>query len=315
MEEKQREERLLQEGICIGVPAVAIALVFIITVIGQILIDMIVRRTVPEWASANWYDLALSSTAMYVIAMPLAALLFRLAPTQAPEKRRMKPYVFLGLLTLCFGITYAGNIVGFIVNRIIGAVRGEPVINEVASITIATPLWANLLFIGILAPVMEELIYRKLLIDRLAHLGDLPAILISGVSFGLIHGNFSQFFYATAVGLLFGYIYINTGKLRYTLLLHMAINLIGGVALAEVSKLSVIAPTAPLTVILSVLSVCFFVLTVVGAIVAAVLFLIYCRRPLRRAEVPLRAREWCAVLLANPAVWLFLAVSAVLFAA
>ena len=48
---------------------------------------------------------------------------------------------------------------------------------------------------------------------------------MSGIMFGLLHGNFQQFFFAALVGMLFAYVYIRTGRIRYSIYLHMAINL------------------------------------------------------------------------------------------
>jgi membrane protease YdiL (CAAX protease family) len=42
-----------------------------------------------------------------------------------------------------------------------------------------------------------------------------------------MHGNLSQFFYAFGLGLLLGYVYARTGKLRYSIGLHMIINFMG----------------------------------------------------------------------------------------
>lgn len=76
------------------------------------------------------------------------------------------------------------------------------------------------------APLAEEYIFRKLIIDRLYERGKPSAILISAILFGLAHGNFEQFFYAFGIGLVFGCIYAETGRLRYSVLLHFIINLI-----------------------------------------------------------------------------------------
>ena len=174
-----------------------------------------------------------------------------------------------------------------------------------------SPLWVNLLFVGILAPILEELFYRKLVIDRLRVFGDLPAILLSGVTFGLIHGNFEQLFYATAVGLVFAYIYLNTGHVRYTMLLHMVINLVGGVLIPEMSKLMASVPTLGEGFLIAY--VVFWVLVAAGAVTALVYLLKKHVRPFRRAKEPLSAREWFCVLLLNPAVWMLLFVTVLLF--
>jgi len=81
------------------------------------------------------------------------------------------------------------------------------------------------LVVGIGAPVFEELIFRKVLIDRTIKYGEYVSIVLSGMMFGLLHGNFQQFFFAALIGMLFAYIYIRTGRVRYTIFLHMAINL------------------------------------------------------------------------------------------
>jgi membrane protease YdiL (CAAX protease family) len=49
--------------------------------------------------------------------------------------------------------------------------------------------------------------------------------MISAFTFAVYHGNFTQFFYAFGLGILFAFIYSKTGKLRYTVFLHMGYNL------------------------------------------------------------------------------------------
>ncbi len=79
--------------------------------------------------------------------------------------------------------------------------------------------------IGICAPVVEELTFRKLLVDRLVKYGAVFSVIMSGLMFGLIHGNFGQFFYAFFLGCLFAAIYVKTGNVLYTIILHMIVNM------------------------------------------------------------------------------------------
>ena len=89
--------------------------------------------------------------------------------------------------------------------------------------------WIYLIFgiitVGIVIPILEELIFRRLVINSTCKYGYGAAIMISAFTFAVYHGNFIQFFYAFGLGILFAYIYCKTGKLRYTVLLHMAYNL------------------------------------------------------------------------------------------
>lgn len=94
---------------------------------------------------------------------------------------------------------------------------------EVLSNTSNTFVEALLSIIG--APVFEELLCRKLIIDRTRKYGEGIAILISGLFFGLMHGTVSQNFMAAIGGLFLAYIYIRTGKIIYPIMLHMFINI------------------------------------------------------------------------------------------
>jgi len=152
----------------------------------------------------------------------------------------------------CFGIGGIGSIIGAIVTVIIllpagilsgviqamGSLSGG---NVVDSLLYADDSWAYLIVgiisVGIIIPILEELIFRKLLIDSTSKYGFGAAILLSAFTFGIFHGNFTQFFYATALGLLFAYIYASTGKLRYSVLLHMGYNLYASAVIPIAKKL------------------------------------------------------------------------------
>lgn len=83
--------------------------------------------------------------------------------------------------------------------------------------------------VAAVGPVVEEIAFRKLIIDRTVQFGEKNAVLFSAMIFGLMHGNFYQAFYAFGIGLVFGYIYTRSGKIRYTIILHIIFNLICGV--------------------------------------------------------------------------------------
>lgn len=72
--------------------------------------------------------------------------------------------------------------------------------------------------------------------DRLLGYGEGPAILMSGLMFGMAHGNFSQFFYAFGIGVLWAYVYAKTGKVGYTIAFHMIFNFLGGAIAVELTK-------------------------------------------------------------------------------
>lgn len=77
----------------------------------------------------------------------------------------------------------------------------------------------------VLAPIFEELIFRKILMDRISKYGVSGAIIVSGLFFGLFHMNAAQFFMATMIGFIFAYVYAYTHNIVYTMLLHFVYNL------------------------------------------------------------------------------------------
>ena len=84
-------------------------------------------------------------------------------------------------------------------------------------------------FVGVILPIFEEILFRKILCNKLLALGEAYAIIVSATIFGLIHGNFYQFAYAFLLGALFALIYVKTGKIIYSTIYHIAINLLGAV--------------------------------------------------------------------------------------
>ena len=170
---------------------------------------------------------------LYVLAMPICALLLRLVPAAPPEKKTYPVGKFLIFIPVAFFITYAGNIIGTILSLVLSNGMAENPLNDLA---MENSFWKVLTMV-ILAPVMEELVFRKLLIDRTVRYGEKTAVLLSAVTFGLFHQNLFQFFYAFGAGLLLGYLYVRSGKLRFPIVLHMIINFMGSVVAPAITTL------------------------------------------------------------------------------
>lgn len=321
-EEAAEKRSLRADHLQIGLPILAVAFIFLLSSVLQALIATLIAAASPRLLDLPGVSLVLSMLPMYLVAMPLSLLLYRLVPKRELACKAISFPTWLALLSLCFGLTYLGSFLGTALNFAVGALSGQMPENALQDVTEGSPLWLTLLFAGILAPILEEIFFRKLLIDRLAIYGDLPAVLLSGVVFGLVHGNFYQFFYAAAVGVVFGYVYIRTGKLRYTVALHMAVNLVGSVyttAMLRKLDLSLLETDPALGLLRSfgglsmMASYYLFMLAVLVSLPFAILHL---RRMIRfrRGERTLALREWTRVLLLNPAVWCFLAVCVFFFA-
>lgn len=196
-----------------------------VTVLFQVLGSVWTMILWPDAMATSWYLWVISFAPQYVVALPVTVLLFRaLIPAHRPADHALRPGQLAVAFLISIGILSVGNILGSLLSLLFSGGQAENPLNSYVSQV--SPL--QILVVVILAPLVEEFIFRRLIIDRLAPYGGALAVLASGLCFGLYHMNLFQFFYATGLGFVFGYLYLHTGRLRYTVALHMAVNFLGG---------------------------------------------------------------------------------------
>ena len=167
---------------------------------------------------------------------------------------------------------------------------------------------------------MEELLFRHVITRRLLPYGEKTAVLLSGLFFGLAHGNFYQLFYSIAIGMLFSFLYIRTKHLLYPIIFHIAFNFVGGFLPTLLQGMLPIDPTDltatetllvnPFAYIWPLLLIYLYAFLVYAAAIAGfVLFCIFFPR-LRFAPPLLSIRhKKRALIFLNVGVLLFFAVS------
>lgn len=166
---------------------------------------------------------------IYGIGLPLFYLTIRNLPKFTIEDKRypfnLKKVIHTAIVL--FGILYLFNIIAFGITTGISLLTGREVTDIISSTIDSSASIYTFIFVVIIAPIMEELIFRKLIIDRTIDLGETYAIIFSAVSFGLFHGNLNQTLYATMLGIGLAYIYIKSGNIKYAILFHMIVNFFG----------------------------------------------------------------------------------------
>ena len=115
-------------------------------------------------------------------------------------------------------------------------VGGDPQLEALAKMQ-TTKLPIGIMIPVIIGPILEELIFRKLMIDRIRGYGEKTAIIFSAVCFGLFHGNLTQFLYAGCAGLFLAYVYCKTGKVLHTMIMHILMNACSSVILLMIPVL------------------------------------------------------------------------------
>lgn len=144
-----------------------------------------------------------------------------------PEKWNIKRLLITALI-----VAVAGIVIQFVSTLLLNAILPLfPAASESydvleAKLSELTP--ENILYVGLLAPLIEELIFRFAILGLAYNF--MPfflANLIQAVLFGLFHGNVVQVVYAFILGLLIGYVVYKTRYWGFALILHMSINLSG----------------------------------------------------------------------------------------
>lgn len=166
----------------------------------------------------------------YLIAFPILFLIIKGMKTKYREKTTMSASEFFSLFLISQAAMFAGNLVGQALNGFFSGLKDSDVVNPLENSIDSSPVWLLFITTVVLAPIFEELIFRKFMIDRLSRYGELIAVLASSIAFGLFHGNFYQFFYAVLLGLILGYMYAKTRNIKYSVLMHMLINFFGAIA-------------------------------------------------------------------------------------
>ena len=183
----------------------------------------------PSWMSSPLFAWLQSFAVMYGAAFPLFYLILKPLPTRRCGGRSISGLDLTILFFISFAAMYVMNIVGTGINLLTDAILGRSSSADATTMITESPLYLIIFFAVILGPILEEVMFRKILLSRLLPFGERFAILVGAIFFALYHGNLSQFLYAFLVALIFGVIVCRTGKIRYTILLHMLINFFGSI--------------------------------------------------------------------------------------
>jgi len=78
--------------------------------------------------------------------------------------------------------------------------------------------------VGVVGPILEELIYRHCLLRPLRRYGDLQAVIITSLLFGFFHGNLTQFLYTAAAGFFLGMAAVKANSVIPAIIIHIINN-------------------------------------------------------------------------------------------
>jgi len=107
----------------------------------------------------------------------------------------------------------------------------DPAYQQVAQALSMPSVPVQIFAVVIFGPIAEELVFRGLIFRRLRdYLNPMWAILISGVAFGVYHGNLVQGIFAGLLGMLLALVYEKSGTIIVPIAAHMGNNLMSVLA-------------------------------------------------------------------------------------
>ena len=201
-------------------------------------LQILLSRTVTLPEGNPWLRWVMVFAPIYAAGVPAALMALHGMKREVPVRKNMRLRDFADAFAVCIFLMYSGNILGIAVTSALKRFFDITSANAATDLAAQGSVWMRLVFMVILAPFFEEFIFRAQFTSRMRPYGETAAVVTGALMFGLFHGNLNQFFYASMIGLVLGYVYIRTGKLRYTVALHMMINFLGGIAGPELIRVT-----------------------------------------------------------------------------
>ena len=216
--------------------ALAVSVGFILselTVEAAINLDTLDQDAILERAEAFIDEYGMLMTLIASIGVTIVfSLMWRKIRTriQRFDRSKFNPLLLLITVLVCAGANY---ILVFIVG-ITDILRYFPDYEEVAQMLSGGDLIVRVLAIGVVAPIVEEILCRGIVFNRLnSWMPTWVAVVVSSALFGLIHMNLFQAIYAFIVGLGFCMLYVRYRSLWIPIIGHMAFNM-ANLALNEI---------------------------------------------------------------------------------
>ena len=236
--QKQKDIRNTFSRFMLGLVALTGVAYIVIFIAQSLLISIIGSEATLDLLDNVFIEWLFGVGPMYIFGLPSLILITMGMKTKSRESKKLSVKDFFAILLICQGVSFVGSLIGTSVTSTIGKFLGKDISVSSTDLIERSPLWLIILVAVIIGPIIEEFIFRKLLIDRISRFGDVAAILTSGIAFGIFHNNFEQLFYATMLGMIFAFVYVKTGKLLHTTLLHIVVNFLGSIVVLPVINAS-----------------------------------------------------------------------------
>lgn len=232
--EVEAEKRSLKStGNCIGI---GILLYLFLTAIIMLLVQFIYNinglydsnRYMKEFLYLDPISFYLMTSIVTVISMFLSFFIvlklskLKLSDVisfQKLESRFMWSWVMIGL-----GGTICANFIAFLLQSNLESIGINPDLPSSPYANGVVAILMNTVSIAVVPAIMEEYVFRGVILGMLRRFGDGFAIVVSAALFGIVHGNIIQSSFAFVVGIILAYIVVRTNSLLPGIIIHFINN-------------------------------------------------------------------------------------------
>jgi sodium transport system permease protein len=181
-------------------------------------------------APHTWSDFLVSTLVVQIALVATPAILMTLMLTASASRTLLlRPTRFISLVAavlLAVFLNPAATAMRDLV-QVLYPISPETfqLLAELSAVMKDVPLWQVMALMAVAPAICEELAFRGFILSGLRHIGNKGmAILISSLFFGIVHGILQQSISACVLGLVLGYIAVQTGSILPCMLFHVTHN-------------------------------------------------------------------------------------------
>lgn len=172
------------------------------------------------------------NAAAYFVANPLGCLIgLAMTGRKKGTKLMIKPKISRNIILWAIPVTMGLQSISILLQQIFRMLSGTEGISEemVSAMSFGNGTASDIvlfLYMVIVGPIGEELVYRGMALKNLSCVSRKFAIISSALLFGLMHGNILQFIIGFIIGIFFAYIDVKADSILPSTILHIINNFI-----------------------------------------------------------------------------------------
>jgi len=201
-------------------------LALLVLVFGYVLIDA--GSLIFYIAGAGSLSVNASILMLMALNIPVIILALSVAkpvPALSWHRTRACNLVYAGLLAL-FSYIAASILIDFLAGMLVSS-GGDIPDNVVVDEVVQGPFIVSILFFCVMAPFTEEILFRGMVQNAYERRFGMAAVVISAAIFGLMHADLLLSINAFLMGLVAGYLFLQTRSLWTAIVFHAVFNFLG----------------------------------------------------------------------------------------